>query len=252
LGVAITVTYVFFSSPAYSAEELELIGDRPDFTESNATIPVGHLQSEFGVEAGSGDDVLDIGIPKLLLRYGVADALELRLEVPDLVMTRPSGGDFDFGAGAVAAGLKWVAPIGDKAAAGFIFMLGSPVTGDDFEVEGLVAVLNGVWGVDLSADFSLGGNMVLEAAGIGAGDNGSDLVYTFTGSLALGYALSAEWGAYVETFHSITEDEEHTPFADAGVTYLVTPGFQLDAYGGSDISDPGNGWFAGTGAILLF
>ncbi len=196
--------------------------------------------------------MIEIGIPKLLLRYGVADALELRLETPDLVLTRPSGGSFDSGPGGIAAGAKWVTPLGDKAAAGFIFMLGSPITGDDFDLEGLSATLNGVLGVDLSDRFSIGGNLVLDAAGIGAGDNDSDLFYTFTGSLAAGYALTDQWGMFVETFHSITEDEDYTPYADAGVTYLITPGVQIDAYAGADVSDPAGGWFAGTGAILLF
>jgi hypothetical protein len=251
-GVAVGVALLFISSFGYCDDDVELIGDRPDFTESNATIPTGHLQAELGMEVGGGDEVSEIGLPRLLLRYGVLDSLELRLEAPDAIWTRPAGGELKSGAGAVALGGKWVMPMGDRAATGLIFMIGLPVTEEDFDAQGLVATLNAVSGIDLAGGFSLGSNLVLEAAGIGSGDNNSNLVYTLTGSLALGYAITDQWGVFAETFSSLTDDWDYTPFADAGLTYLLTPRVQFDIYGGSDVSDPTGGWFAGSGAIVLF
>jgi hypothetical protein len=233
-------------------DELELIGDRPDFTESNATIPTGHLQAEMGVEvSGAGDD-LEIGLPKLLLRYGVVEDFELRLEIPDLVIGLPKGGGAALGAGAVAVGLKWVHAIGDDAAAGLIFMAGSPVTPDDVDAEGFYTSLNAVWGVDFDDRFSLGGNVRMDVGGLGTARGSDASVVEFTGSLALGIAFTDIVGMYLETFHTITDRRQFTPNADAGFTFLVTPTLQLDVYGGADVSDPVGGWFAGSGVIALF
>jgi len=247
-----TFLVCFLLSPAAFGEELELIGDRPDFTESNATIPTGHLQAEMGVEvSGAGDD-LEIGLPKILLRYGVVEDLELRLEIPDLVIGLPKGGGTDLGAGTVGAGLKWVQAIGDSAAAGLIFMAGSPVTPDDADADGFYTSLNAVWGVDFNERLSLGGNLRMDVGGLGTARSEDASVVEFTGSLALGIALTDVVGMYLETFHTITDRREFTPNADAGFTFLVTPQLQLDVYGGADVSDPVGGWFAGSGVIALF
>ncbi len=55
IGGFLAATFLFLiplSAPR--ADELELIGDRPDFTESNATIPKGHLKvsSDWKLAAG--------------------------------------------------------------------------------------------------------------------------------------------------------------------------------------------------------
>jgi len=249
--VSSVLLLALFSWPVV-AEELELIGDRPDFTESNAAVPVDHLQAEFGVEAAGAEDSLEIALPKLLLRYGLERDFELRLEVPDLVMVKPDGGDLDFGAGALAVGFKWVHPIGNAAAAGVILMGGAPAAADDREVEGFFTSVNGLWGVDLSDRLALGGNFRLDVERLGADEASGDTVATFTASLALGVALTDRLGAFAEAIQEVAEGDEYTTLADAGLTFLVTPHVQLDAYGGADVTDPGGAWFAGTGAIVLF
>lgn len=248
-----TLFLLSLSLPAAAlGDELELIGDRPDFTESNATIPVGHLQAEMGAEiAGAGDD-LELGLPKLLLRYGVVEDFEVRLEIPDLVVGLPKGGGADLGAGTVAAGLKWVQSIGDKAAAGLIFMAGSTVTPDAFDADGFYTSINAVWGVDFDDRFSLGGNLRMDVGGLGTARGSDASNVEFTASFALGIALTDVVGMYLETFETITDRREFIPNADAGFTFLVTPTLQLDVYGGADLSDPAGGWFAGTGVIALF
>lgn len=167
-------------------------------------------------------------------------------------MVKPDGADLDFGAGALAVGFKWVHPIGDDAAAGVIFMGGSPAATDDREVEGFFTTVNGVWGVDLSDRLALGGNFRLDVERLGADEASGDVVTTFTTSLAIGVALTVRLGAFAEAIQEVAEGEEYTTLADAGLTFLVTPRVQLDAYGGADVTDPAGAWFAGAGAILLF
>jgi len=62
------------------AEPLE--SDRPDFTDSSTTVGYNRLQIESGytyIHAPSGDSTADThDLPELLLRYGVAERLELR------------------------------------------------------------------------------------------------------------------------------------------------------------------------------
>ncbi len=249
----LSLFFLLLNLPATGyGEELELIGDRPDFTESNAAVAAGHLQAELGVEAAGADDDLEVGVPRLLLRYGVVDDFELRLEVPDLVIGLPEGGDADAGAGAAAAGLKWVHSLGDSAAAGLIFMVGSPVTRGDFDAEGLSATLNGVWGVDFTDRLSLGGNVRVDLVGLGIDREEEATMLELTASLALGIGLTDRVGLFLETFQTVDDNGGYTPNADAGFTFLVTPRLQLDAYGGADVSNPVGGWFAGAGVIALF
>lgn len=70
------------SSLCSGAEYPELVTDRPDQTESSTTVPYKSVQVEMGWEhSEEDDDGLETDtFPQTLLRYGLADNLELRLE----------------------------------------------------------------------------------------------------------------------------------------------------------------------------
>ena len=95
------------------AEE-PLVTDRPDLTDSSVT--VGHLvtQAEFGLlwerPQGEGPDVDAVSVP-LLLRFGIGDDFELRLEsgtLSGLRTTSPTGNtDWESGFAPVDIGFKY-------------------------------------------------------------------------------------------------------------------------------------------------
>jgi len=69
------------TSFSFAFEAPELITDRPDQTESSATVPTGYAQIEMGwqhLEEERADLETDI-LPQTLLRYGLVENLEFRL-----------------------------------------------------------------------------------------------------------------------------------------------------------------------------
>ncbi|MCK5465555.1 MAG: transporter, partial [Bacteroidales bacterium] len=74
---------------------------------------------------------------------------------------------------------------------------------------------------------------------------GYNLGYEFEGafetnrfiySLVLGYALAEKWGIFMETYTNKTGKNPFDVRADAGITWLLFPNFQLDLSGGLGIS----------------
>ncbi|MDQ2821449.1 MAG: transporter [Pseudomonadota bacterium] len=74
---------LFVSFPALAAEDGDIITDRPDFVESSKVVGIGRFQIETSVAA---EQDRDVGVRRrsystpTLLRYGISDTLELRVE----------------------------------------------------------------------------------------------------------------------------------------------------------------------------
>jgi hypothetical protein len=71
-----------------------------------------------------------------------------------------------------------------------------------------------------------------------------------SGSVALGFGLTQRLGAFAEWFgiYPLPDDREAENNADAGITYLLSPGFQLDARVGIGLGGPRPNFFVGAGA----
>lgn len=81
--------------------------DRPTFSGTPTAVPQGVLQVEAGALFGrQNDDVDIIQFPELLLRYGMGNGLELRLEGPGYTIIDSSGGDAE-GWGDMSIGVKY-------------------------------------------------------------------------------------------------------------------------------------------------
>src|SRR5688500_2357430 len=68
-----------------------IVTDRPDFTESTATVPVGSLQLEGGATWTEVEDAEELSLGELLLRLPFGPALEGRLAVGYLTSDGPDG-----------------------------------------------------------------------------------------------------------------------------------------------------------------
>ena len=84
---------IFASSLCSGAEYPELITDRPDQTESSTTVPYQSVQIETGwLHSEEDDDDIETDtFPQTLLRYGLADGLELRLNYDGYVWENAVG-----------------------------------------------------------------------------------------------------------------------------------------------------------------
>jgi hypothetical protein len=238
------------ADPAEESNALPLVTDRPDFTESSAVAPPGHVQMEMGVEFGNDDQGQSLSLPLLLLRYGMSDALELRLGVPSLISVWPSGGAQVSDVGSLELGAKVVFDLGAGFALGVLPFAALPITEENADTVGVDLGGKIVWAVDVLDGFSLGGNLGLIVSGVGCSASEQE----YLASLSAGFALDDGWGLFVESWLSALHgDFEHPRWiADTGFTCRLIPTVQLDGYVGVNLLALPEDAYLGTGVSVLW
>jgi hypothetical protein len=231
--------------------EVTIATDRPSFSTGTPTVAANRLQLEagFGFTFIDGFSVGDVAVPEqhigsapeLLVRYGVADFAELRLQVPDIsldfaVNVHTSESTF----GDLSLGAKLGTEVSDLVAVALVPFVA-------VGVENTNVSAGAVGAVDLGLTEQIGLTFNLVATNFDAGAAGRD--FGFALSAAAGFGLTDQLGTYIEWHTTIGDDDVH--FGQAGVTYLVTPQFQVDASVGTAL--PGvDTTFVGAGAATLF
>ena len=220
-----------------------LVADRPDFTESAETVPMGHLQIEAGFTYYDDPDVWTL--PEALLRLGVTRDLEFRLRLPDY-FDFDDGGTDDDGITDMSIGAKWRfadqdGAIPDMAVIPFLTIPtgDEPFTDDDVQIGATLAA-----GWDLGDELSLGANLGLQTFDK---ENGGDSIATTT-SVVLGLPVGEDTGAFVEYFAIYPgnfDDAAH--HIDGGVTHHIHNNLMLDARIGFGLNDEAPDFFIGAG-----
>jgi len=236
----ILLTGLFILSITRGQEEAPMITDRPDQTESSSVVPLWRLQIETGilnewVESGGDSYEQNTSFGSTLLRFGVLKFLELRLGT-DMLNHRsklPTGIARDeFGMSPIGFGFKaaLMQENGWRPEMAFLTGWQVPKTGresfasDKWQHSYIIAL-----SYTLSERWGFGYNLGWEF-------EGAFEVNRFIYSLSFGYALADKWGMFLETFTNKTGKNPFDVRADAGVTWLVLPNFQLDLSGGLGIS----------------
>lgn len=238
-----TVTSALFflmlslSTMAQEEAVKEIITDRPDQTESPSLVQKGYFQ----LETGFFQENLDSGITSekttgyntTLLRIGLLDNLEMRIGT-DYVKNRweVSGSEFSSTGfvplmlGAKVGITKEQGLLPEIGIIGHIFLpffahedLKPAATGVDFRF---------AFTHKLSETADLSYNLGAEWDG-----NSSEATYIYT--LAYGFDLFDNLGMFAELYGDFPEDGKAQHHWDAGLTYLLKPNLQLDAYFGTGI-----------------
>ena len=217
-------------------EESPLVTDRPDQTESSSVVPQWRLQIETGasrewIETGSNEYEDNTSYGSTLFRFGVLKFLELRLGT-DMLNHRskvPTGAPRDeFGMSPIGFGFKAALMQEDGLLPEMAFITGwqVPNTGresfssDKWQHSYIIAI-----SYTLSERWGFGYNLGYEF-------EGAFETNRFIYSLVLGYALAEKWGLFMETYTNKTGKNPFDVRADAGITWLLVPNFQLDLSGG--------------------
>jgi len=233
--------------------------DRPGFLFSSHTVGRGVLQTEWGIPAVTVNDSggVDTRFTSLfgLVRYGVTDRFELRLDSPVYNESRVRAGGrtaTDRGFGDVEIGAKWhlfdelngrpsmclipsvILPAGQKG-----FTAGDPVYQLNAMAEWNLA--NG-WGAGALAGYLNGPS--------GDGRYGQG-----TFAVSLGRSLpSPKWSAYGEAVYVTTNlaGASDSSFLGAGIKYLVSNDFQLDLSFDRGLTADSPDWLFGFGIAARF
>ncbi len=235
-----------------------LVTDRPDFTESPASVAPGRVQLEGGYTFSRLEGERSHTVGELLARIGAIDRLEFRLGFNSFVFqSEPDSGDVPSsqrrsvqGLDDLTLGLKVEVfrPPPSKPGLpqlGILAGTSLPTGRSDIGAEGLQpgALLAAGW--DLTDWLAAGMNV-----GYAYPEDPEGRFDELSGSVALGFGLTQRLGAFAEWFgiYPLADDREDENNANAGVTYLLSPGVQLDARVGIGLGGPRPNFFVGAGA----
>lgn len=218
-----------------------LVTDRPDATESPTTIAPGFIQ----VETGGFYERFDDNSVKTelftynttLLRLGLLDNLELRIGW-DFVEGKTSVNgnrlpNVTSGFNPLLLGTKiaiaeekgWRPEIG---VLGHIYLPFTASTDYRPETTGVDFIFS--FAHTLSEQSSLGYNI-----GARWEDDSPEASYLY--SLSYGHTITDTFGAYLEMYGNVPEDNKANHLWNTGLTYLISNNVQLDATVGSSITD---------------
>lgn len=233
-------------------EEIET--DRPDATEGTATVEPGHLQLEggytFTYDKESGNATREHSLPEFLLRLGLLEDIELRIEWAGYQRSLESLKDApdtdEDGLNDLVVGFKQtLSDAGSEFAYGYLIMLELPTSDRTFGSEEVVPEFRLLGATDLTEEVSLGANLAFAVPRYESED------YLETSStLTIAYALTEEIGHYLEYFGSYPSSNvelEDGHYFNTGLTYLVKPDLQLDIRVGTALNSAADDMFCGLG-----
>jgi hypothetical protein len=241
-------------------EEEPLESDRPDFTEASTTVGAHRLQLEGGYKYthtsldGVAGDRHDL--PELLLRYGLAERLELRVawdegmifqREKDLATGNVVSQD---GSTDVEVGFKYAITQQDKwlPRTAIIVACTAPTGSPLFSSRQVDANVNYLYSWEfnkkLSLNCSTGNTWTAES-----GDRFSKICQAMSLEYELTKKLHAfsEWAVFLPVG---AEDHRAQHYYDGGFTYLVTPNLQLDWSAGVGLSEAADRFFTGCGVSV--
>ncbi|MGH9379498.1 MAG: transporter, partial [Thermoanaerobaculia bacterium] len=225
--------------------DAELISDRPDATESAATVPARCWQLEGGATWEEAEDDESMTWGELLLRYGVGDRWELRIGVPSY--TDPGVGaagfeDSSLGVKLLLARHDPDRPRRPQAALLLDSTLPTGETGFREPHAQPAALLALAW--PLGARTELATNLGAAYPSVEAEQFGTALA-----SVAVGRELSDRLGGFIELFGASRDEPGGSArtFFDAGITWAATADLQLDLRAGIALGPSDDEHFVGAG-----
>jgi len=226
--------FVVFSN-FLNAQVEKIDTDRPDQTESVATVPNHYFQAEFGFnkENLSGKNY-DLIHPTALLKYGLKK-FEFRLEV-----TCKSSYEHFIPDPKWTTGFDPV-EIGFKAAlweekkllpkTSLIVSLGIPaLASEPFKTDHLIPSFRFTLQNSINDHIGIGYNLGAEWDGY---TSTPTWIYTFSP----GFNLGEKWYAYIEAFGFIRKNESPQHNLDGGLAYYISKDLKVDISGGVGISE---------------
>jgi len=246
--LTILLSLLLLSSFAQENEFPELIGDRPDQTESAFVLPKGYFQFEDGfIYENENTFNQNISYSSMLLRYGLFENFELRF-VTEYNKVKVKGLSDKTGFSPFAIGTKihvnkekgWIPQIA------FLGHINIAKTGassfmQEYHSTQMALTFNHTINDVLSIGYSLGVEFP------------SDINYSIgTYTIVSGFAITEKIGAFVEAYGDFSTYMRADNKVNAGVTYLVAPSMQFDFAGGFGLSEYSADNYYTFGLIYLF
>lgn len=224
----------FIGVVSYSFSQ-DLVTDRPDQTESSSTVPSASLQIETGMvlENITIDGIREENIifPTTLFRYGLLNWVELRvLSQYESYSLENESKDLSYaGFSDIEVGFKirLLSSESLNTEIAFLSHLIVPTGSEFFSNDDYATVNKLAISHIITENIGLGYNLGYDYYGTGSGN--------FVYSLAFGFGLTPELGAFIEAYGELEDMEYNSTNFDTGITYLVENDLQLDFSFGTGI-----------------
>lgn len=213
-----------------------LITDRPDQTESSATVPFRSFQIETGFVMENKDNgdysFKTFAYNTTLLRYGLLENMELRLGfeyLGDQIKDKLTDNQETYsGFSPLYAGFK-IKVAEEKGLIPEIAFLGAMI----LPFTASVAYKPSYPAPNMRFAFSHTiTNRVSIGYNLGAEWDGDSAVPAYFYSIAMGVGITDNLGAFIESYGLLPEENGEEHLLDMGFTYLIAPNVQLDLSGG--------------------
>ena len=250
--ILISFYLILLSIPVLVAQNKisPLITDRPTQSAASSTVTKGSLQMEAGVlEEIVSKSESNSTFPGVLLRFGLSDAVELRVGGAYQESSRTSySSDLYKGFSPLLLGAKLYVceenGLFPEVAVLSEFTIGG--TGEEaYYQEYMGTRLLFAFSHTLTDRLSLGYNLGAEYDG---SEPRSNVLY----SLVVGAALTDWLGGFVEFYGASRSSSQPDNSVDAGFSFLLTKNLQLDLSSGFGVAGQDSGFFLGLGASYRF
>lgn len=212
-------------SQAQLTEKIE--ADRPDQTETPFVVPRNYFQAEFGFNRESyRTGVIQFLHPTSLLKYGLNNKIELRLEATylrreEMLIPQPKITTVlepvEIGTKIALAEEKgWRPKTSVLVHVGMPFIADKQYHTDPVNFSAIITLQN-----TLSETIAIGYNLGVE------GGNETSFIYT----LSPGFSLSEKWYGYIEVFGSVSKNLSEQNI-DMGLAYSTSKNTKVDLSAG--------------------
>lgn len=228
-----------------------LVTDRPDFTESSATITPGRVQLEAGYTFSRGGETRRHGLGELLTRIGLVERLELRAGLNSFVISDGPEEDREgFEDLLVGAKLRLAEPGGPgrwRPAVSLLARTFIPTGARGIGGNELAPELKLILGWEVSPRLAVGANLNVASV-----ETEGDRFAQFSGSVSLGASVARRVGAFAEAFGFVAGNPlgADVGFLNGGVTLQASDDFQFDGRLGVGFGDEEPNYFTGLGFAL--
>jgi hypothetical protein len=247
------------AAPSVPSPPSPIVTDRPGFLFSSLTVGRGVVQTEWGIPAVTVNDAAGVNarLTSLfgLVRYGVTESFELRLDSPIYNESHISVGGrstTDHGVGDLEVGAKWhlLDNHGAQPSFALIPSVIVPTGGSGFTADHPIYQLNAMAEWNLASGWGIGA-----LAGYLNGPSGADRYGQETFGVSLGRSLpSPKWSVYGEAVYVATNlsGASDSSFLGGGAKYLVSNDVQLDVSFDRGLTADSPDWLFGLGIAVRF
>jgi Putative MetA-pathway of phenol degradation len=237
---------VSFLGQTQADDAVTIATDRPSVTASSTTVPQLGLQIEGGLQATDNAGQWTLDAPELLLRYGLLRKTELRLVVPNYVLTLPAERSSPHGFGDMAVAIEQqLGPIGGFDLA-LIPSISLPSGARAISSGGYDPGLQLPWSRALSATWTIAGQLAAYAATVNGARN-----YTRELSLLFDRQLDAGWDIFTEYAADVPRRGGSRQLLNLGTTYKPSSHHQIDLHAGFGLTKAAPACLVGLGYSYL-